>query len=341
MLRKRDHNRDYILDYLSFISRKEYEIILHLAQYEHLSAIELAKIIGDSRQNISRLLSKLVDKGMVLKKRMGKRIFYELSSQGREYKPYPYKRFLMGKRAVITGSSRGIGKAIALEFAEKGADIVINYKQKKHDSLAEEVAEKAEKYGVKVVICRADISTEAGVKELHKVTISEMGGIDILVNNAGTLESPADWLHLTRKAWQKTLDTNIYGAYLTTRYFSPDMLKQRYGKIIYLASIWGTIGSANAPAYTASKSAILNLTKAMAKELAPYINVNAISPGNVDTDLTRSAGKEFIQEVIENTPLKRLGTPREIAKLAAFLVSSHASFITGAEFVIDGGFALR
>ena len=341
MAKVKNKKRDYILDYLSFISRKEYAIILHLAEYESLSAVELAKIIGDSRQNTSRLLSRLVKKGLVLRKRVGKHVFYELSSQGREYKPYPYKRFLMGKRAVITGSSRGIGRAIALEFAEKGADVVINYKQRKHDNLAKEVAAEAKKYGVKVVLCRADISTKTGVEKLYKATMKGLGGVDILINNAGTLELPADWLHLTRKAWQKTLDTNLYGAYLTTRYFSPHMLEQKYGKIVYLASIWGTVGSANAPAYSASKSALLNLTKAMAKELAPYVNVNAISPGNVDTDLTRSAGKEFIQEVIESTPLKRLGTPQEVAKLAAFLVSSHASFITGAEFIIDGGFALR
>ncbi len=326
---------------LEFISKKEYEVILHLIQYDRLSSTELAEITGNSRQNTSRVLSQLVNKGMVFSRRKGKRIFYEPTSQGREYKPYPYKRFLSGKRAVITGSSRGIGRAIALEFAQKGADIVINYKQKTHDKLAEQVKLEAQKYGSKVVICRADISTEEGVKQLYSSSIKSLGGVDFLINNAGTIEMPGDWLHLTKDSWQKTLDTNLYGAYLTTKYFAPEMLKQKYGKIVYLASIWSTVGSADAPAYTASKSAVLNLTKAMAKELAPYINVNAISPGNIDTDLTRAAGKDFITKVIDDTPLKRLGTASEVAKLAAFLVSSHASFITGAEFVIDGGFALR
>lgn len=327
--------------HIDTLSKSEYSVLFHLINYNRLSALELSRILGYSRQNVSTILSKLVKKGYVVRLRVGKRVFYEPSSYGREYKPYPYKRFLLGKRAVITGASRGIGKAIALEFAEKGADIVINYRQAKHDILAREVAQEAKKYGVKVVVCRADISTENGVKKLYQATMEGLGGIDILVNNAGIIETPADWSNLTRHAWLKTLDTNLYGAFLTTRYFAKPMLKQRYGKILYIASVWGTVGSANAPAYTASKSGILNLTKAMAKELAPYINVNAISPGNIDTDLTRAAGEDFIKEVIDQTPLKRLGTPKEVAKLAAFLVSSHASFITGAEVVIDGGFSLR
>lgn len=238
------------------------------------------------------------------------------------------------KVAIITGSSRGIGKATALLFAQEGASVVVNYKTNKKE--AEAVAKKI---GAKnCLVIGADVTKEEDVKRLVKETLHTFGRIDILVNNAGEIIRPGDW-KTGVETWRHTIDINLTSAWLVTREVAPVMQKQ--GAIVNLTSTVGLLGSQYVLAYSCAKNGIVALTKSFAKELAPSIRVNAVAPSNVMTDMTKGAGKALIDRMREATPLKRIAEPVELAKAILFLASDDASYITGETLVVDGGYSLK
>lgn len=243
---------------------------------------------------------------------------------------------LKNKIAIITGSSRGIGAATAKLFAKEGCKVVINYiKQKeKADVVLNEIGVEN---GIAV---QADVSREEDVKKLVKTVLEEYERIDVLVNNAGAILRPADWKS-DIKTWNKTIDANLTSAWLMIREVAPIMRKQKMGSVVNLVSTYGFTGAAPVLAYTSAKGGLITLTKSFAKELAPEIRVNSVAPSNVMTDMTKGAGKEFMEFVKENTPLKRLAEPEDLAQAILFLASDEASYITGEMLVVDGGYTLK
>lgn len=245
---------------------------------------------------------------------------------------------LQNKTAIITGASRGIGRATAMLFAQEGARVVVNYKTNLH--LAEAVVGEIKQTGGIAIPVQADVSTEKGVKKLVSETLRRFNTIDVLVNNAGEIIRPGDW-KTDVSVWQKTIDANVTSNFLMTREIAPIMLRQNSGSIVNLTSIFGILGGAAVLAYTASKGAIVTMTKGFAKELAPYIRVNAVAPSNVMTDMTWGAGEKLIEVMRKATLLKRIAEPDEIARGILFLASDDASYITGEILTIDGGFSLK
>jgi NAD(P)-dependent dehydrogenase (short-subunit alcohol dehydrogenase family) len=243
---------------------------------------------------------------------------------------------LEGKVAVVTGAARGIGAAIAKRFAAEGAHVVVCYNQ----------SEKAAEAVLKEIgtdhatLAQADLTDEVAVKRLVATAHNITGQIDILVNNAGAIFRPGDWQGDT-KTWQKTIDANLTTAWLMIKHIAPHMQKSGQGSILNISSVYGELGAAPVLAYTAAKGGLITLTKAFAKELAPAIRVNAISPSNVWTEMTKGAGEELIEFFRQQTPLKRIAEPAEIAAAALFLVSGEASYITGVNLHVDGGYTLK
>jgi 3-oxoacyl-[acyl-carrier protein] reductase len=243
---------------------------------------------------------------------------------------------LKGSVAIVTGASRGIGAAIARRFAAEGAHVVLCYNESKKQ--AEDVlAEIGTDHGT---LAQADLTDEAAVKRIVAMAHSISGRIDVLVNNAGAILRPGDW-KTDEKTWQQTLDANLTSAWLMIKHVAPLMQKAESGAILNISSVYGELGAAPVLPYTAAKGGLITLTKAMAKELAPYVRVNAISPSNVMTDMTRGAGEELIEFFREQTPLKRIAEPDEIAAAALFLVSNEASYVTGVNLRVDGGYTLK
>jgi len=243
---------------------------------------------------------------------------------------------LKNKVAIITGSSRGIGRETAILFAKEGAKVVVNCEEQSSE-------------GQKVVeiigssnsfLIEADVSREEDVKKIVSETIGRFGKIDILINNAGAIFRPGDW-KTDIETYRKTIDVNLTSAWLMIREIAPIMNKNENGSIINLASVYGFLGAAPVLPYTMAKGGIITMTKSFAKELAPNIRVNAVAPSNVMTDMTRGAGEEFIEFLREQTPLKRIADPKEIAKAILFLASDDASYITGEILVVDGGYSLK
>lgn len=242
---------------------------------------------------------------------------------------------LKDKVALITGASRGIGAATAKLFAKEGAKVVVNYKSEK--GKADEVIKKiGNKNAISI---QADVTKEVEVKRLINETITKFGCIDILVNNTGEIVRPGDWKSDTA-TWHKTIDTNLTSAWLMIREVAPFMQKSS-GAIVNVASVYGFLGAAPVLAYTSAKGGLITMTKSFAKELAPTIRVNAIAPSNVMTDMTKGAGPELIELFRQQTPLKRIATPEELAKAILFLASDDAGYITGETLVVDGGYSLK
>ncbi len=245
------------------------------------------------------------------------------------------------KVAVITGASRGIGKATALEFAKEGAKIVIVYYMSEVEPNAEEnarsVVEEIGKIGSQAIAVRCDVSSEGEVKELVEEVMNKFNKIDILVNNAGIVfDTP--FFKRTVEQWKRTLDVNLLGTFLCSKYISKEMLRQKSGKIINISSTNGiNCFDPESIDYDASKAGIISLTKNLAKELAPNIQVNSIAPGWVDTEMNKDLPKKFIEQEIEEIYLKRFANPEEIARVVLFLASEDASYVTGSILTVDGG----
>jgi len=248
---------------------------------------------------------------------------------------------LFNKISLVTGASRGIGRAIALGLAKEGADVVVNYSTRREK--ADEVVDLIKKEGRRGLAIQADVSKQGEVKKMVEMAIKEFGRIDILVNNAGVFWKTRGVLEAEEEQWEKLMGINLYGVQYCVQAVAPHMIKQRYGKIINIASIAGIgISGKRSIAYEISKAAVIMLTKKLADELGEFnINVNAIAPGYIDTDLLRDRSEESLKELFErvktNTALRRVGKAEEVADLAVFLSSDKSSFITGQVIVIDGG----
>ncbi|MBK8031921.1 MAG: 3-oxoacyl-[acyl-carrier-protein] reductase [Chloroflexi bacterium] len=245
---------------------------------------------------------------------------------------------LTDKIAVVTGGSRGIGKAIALELAKRGATVVVNY-QKNADA-ANEVVEAITANGGQALAVQADVSLEDDANRLIKTTIDTYGKLDILVNNAGTTRDNVIML-MGADDFDTVIQTNLRSTWLVSKAAVRSMMRKRYGRVINITSISGIMGNAGQTNYSASKAGIIGLTKALAREVAPRgITVNAVAPGFVLTDLTANLPEDIAKKLNENIPLGRWGTVEDVASATAFLASDEASYITGHILTVDGGLAM-
>ncbi len=245
---------------------------------------------------------------------------------------------LREKVAVVTGSSRGIGRAIALRLAEGGAKVVVNYRGS--EAAANEVVEAIKANGGEAIAIQADVSQVAEAQALIGTAQKTFGRIDILVNNAGTTRDTL-LMRMSEEDWDVVLDTNLKGSFNCIKAASRQMMRQRYGRIVNITSVAGLAGNAGQANYASAKAGLIGLTKTVAKELGSRgITCNAVAPGLVPTDLTASLPEELIQLAIERTPLGRTGMVEDIAAAVAFLASDEASFITGQVLAVDGGLAL-
>jgi 3-oxoacyl-[acyl-carrier protein] reductase len=242
---------------------------------------------------------------------------------------------LSGKVALVTGGSRGIGREIAIELARHGASVAISYVN--NEEKAVEVVKEMQKFSVKGMCIKADVSKEEEVKKLVDAIKDELGTIDILVNNAG-INRDTLLIRMNTQEWDQVIDTNLKGTYLCTRLVAKDMIKKRYGKIINIASVAGVAGNYGQANYSASKAGVIGFTKAVAKELASRgINVNAVAPGLIETDMTQALKEEVKETLIKSVPMGRLGSPKDVANLVVFLASDKSDYITGQTINIDGG----
>lgn len=243
---------------------------------------------------------------------------------------------LKDKVALITGSSRGIGRSIAILFAKEGAKIIVNYNNSEEEAMG--VVKEIKDLGSEVIAIKCDVSKEDEVKNMIKKSIDKFGRIDILVNNAGIFfDVPFE--ERTVNQWKRTLEVNIIGTFLCTKYVVKVMLKQGYGNLINISSINAiNNNSSDSIDYDTSKAGVINFTKSMAEEFAPHVRVNCIAPGWVDTDINKELPKDFVKEVIKKISLRRFGQPIEIANVALFLASEDSSYMTGSVVVVDGGY---
>ncbi len=245
---------------------------------------------------------------------------------------------LEGKVALVTGASRGIGRAIALALAEEKATVIINYNGSKER--AEETLSKVRSSGADGMVVQCDVSDTAAVDAMVKEAVKTYGHLDILVNNAGITRDNLI-MKMSEEDFDAVINANLKSCFNTIKAVSRQMLKQRAGRIINIASVSGILGNAGQANYAASKAGVIGLTKTMARELASRgITVNAIAPGFVDTDMTQALSDSVKEAATAQIPLKRFGKPEDIAYMAAFLASERASYITGQIISVDGGMAI-
>ena len=239
------------------------------------------------------------------------------------------------KVALVTGGSRGIGRAIALRLAAEGAYVVVNYA--KNREAAEEVVSSIEKAGGRARVSGFDVSDFDTVQEEIENIVTELGGIHILVNNAGITQDTLI-VRMKKEDWDHVMTTNLNGVFNCTKAVARIMIKQRQGRIINLTSVVGEMGNSGQTNYAASKAGIIGFTKAAARELASRaITVNAVSPGFIETDITQNLTDEIRKQYIDKIPLQRFGSPEDVAGVVSFLASDEASYITGEVLRVNGG----
>ncbi len=245
---------------------------------------------------------------------------------------------LTDKIALVTGASRGIGTAIAKALAAEGAAVIINYNGSKEKAQA--VADEITAAQGKADIYQCNVADFDACGEMIQTLIKKYGRIDILVNNAGITRDGL-LMKMSEEDFDAVIDTNLKGAFHTIRHMSRYFLKQKSGKIINISSVSGILGNAGQANYSASKAGVIGLTKSTARELASRgINVNAIAPGFIATDMTAAMSKEAQEKLTDTIPLKRIGKPKDIADMAVFLASDKADYITGQVFAVDGGMTI-
>ncbi len=245
---------------------------------------------------------------------------------------------LKGRRALVTGGNRGMGRAIALQLAEAGADIMINFVGSEAE--AEATAAECRAFGVQAACCYADISKEEDVTKLFAEMVQQLGGVDILVNNAG-ITRDALLLRLSADDFDAVLSTNLRGAFLCMKQASKLMMKQRFGRIINISSVVALRGNAGQVNYAASKAGIIGMTKSLARELASRnVTVNALAPGFIETAMTAELPEAVRAKMLEGIPAGRMGQPEDVAAAALFLASPQAAYITGQVLRVDGGMAM-
>ncbi len=274
---------------------------------------------------------------------------------------------LEGKVALVTGGSRGIGKAISLRLAEDGADVVVNYQNTKEhaqkvsklidqigmaDELeelktridrmdskehAKELSDRIESLGKHSYICQADVGNMEQVNRMRDLVFDQFGKVDILVNNAGIVRDKS-FVKMTHDMWNDVLSVNLNGTFFCTKAFIEGMIERKYGRIVNISSVIGRMGNFGQANYTASKAGIIGLTKALAKEFAGKgITVNAVAPGFIETDMVKGVSGEVMEKILAQIPLRRLGRASEVAGTVAYLASLDADYITGQVIDINGG----
>jgi len=243
---------------------------------------------------------------------------------------------LKGKVAIVTGGSRGIGKAIVLELVRNGAKVVFTYL--KSDDAARALADEIKKTGGEAEAVRSDSKSYEETKKVVSETVNKFGSLDILVNSAGIIKDKALML-MEPAEWQEVIDTNLNGYFNMAKASIVTMMKQKSGNIINISSVAGIVGTARQVNYSAAKAGIIGFTKALAKEVASYnIRVNAVAPGYIETDMTKDLKQK--EELIKKIPAARFGMPEEVAKVVSFLASDKADYITGQVIKVDGGLAI-
>ena len=246
----------------------------------------------------------------------------------------------MGERrvAMVTGATRGIGKEIALELAQNGLDIAINYRSMQEGM--EDLKKEIEAYGVRCEFVGADVANFEQCENMVKETVEKFGKIDILVNNAGITKDGLI-MRMKKEDFEAVIDINLIGTFNVTRNVIPYMIKQKSGRIINVSSVVGVAGNAGQTNYSASKAGVIGFTKSLAKEVASRnILVNAIAPGFIDTDMTKVLSDNVKEGINAQIPLRRMGSPKEVAKVVKFLASEDSSYITGQVINIDGGMVM-
>jgi len=245
---------------------------------------------------------------------------------------------LDGKTAIVTGASRGIGAAIAKHLANEGARVVVNYSGSQ--SKAEEVVKEIEAAGGEAFAIQASVADSESVTSMIAATMERFGSVDILVNNAGITRDNL-LMRMKESEWDDVINTNLKGVFLCTKAVTRQMMKQRAGRIINIASIVGVSGNAGQANYVAAKAGVIGLTKTTAKELASRnINVNAIAPGFITTEMTEELPEEVKTQMLTQIPLAKLGNPEDVAKAVVFFASDDSTYITGQTLHVDGGMVM-
>ena len=245
---------------------------------------------------------------------------------------------LDGKTALVTGASRGIGRAVALALAAAGARVAINYAG--NVKAAEEVKASIEAAGGTAILCQADVADSAAVEAMVAAVVKEFGTIDILVNNAGITRDTL-LMRMKDEDFAKVLDTNLKGVFYCTKAVSKLMMKKRAGRIVNMASVVGLVGNAGQTNYAAAKAGVIGFSKSAAKELASRgITVNVVAPGFIGTDMTAGLPESVKEKMLTDIPLGRMGEPEDVANAVLFLASDQASYITGQVVNVDGGMVM-
>ncbi len=245
---------------------------------------------------------------------------------------------LTGKNSIVTGGSRGIGKEIALQLAREGSNVAINYSKNK--AAADEVVKQIKKLGVKALAIQCDVTVNDSISAMMEEIGQNFDTIDILVNNAGITRDGL-LLRMKEEEWQEVIDVNLKGVFLCTKAVIRKMIRQKYGKIINLSSVVGITGNPGQANYSASKAGVIGFTKSIAKEVASKnINVNAIAPGFIQTDMTSVLSDNIKNQLLKSIPLARYGDPKDIANLVTFLSSNKSDYITGQVICVDGGMSI-
>lgn len=245
---------------------------------------------------------------------------------------------LEGKVALVTGGSRGIGRAVAVRLAREGASVGINYRS--NEEAARETCELVQQAGSRAALIRGDVGVAAEASAAVASTVEALGGLHVVVNNAGIAVDQLV-MRLTEEDWDRTVDTDLKGAFLITKAAMRPLLKQRWGRIINISSVAGLAGNAGLSAYAAAKAGLIGFTRSVAKEVATRgITANVVAPGWIATEMTDRYSEDTRARMVAQVPMGRLGTPDEVASVVRFLAGEDASYVTGQTLVVDGGMVM-